>query len=80
MTNEQSSELNSMAESFQESAEKIEDGINNVLEPEVKDTRISSYETQRLVSILTKRMTYLFAASILVNAATLAIVITVMSG
>jgi len=80
MTNEQVREFNSMAESFQETAEKVEDGINNVLEPEVKDTRISSYETQHLVFKLSRRMTYFFAASILFNAVTLAIVITVMRG
>ncbi len=80
MTNEQVREFNSMAESFQQSAEKVEDGINNVLEPEVKDARISSYETQRLVSKFAKRMTYLFAALLLVNAVTLAIVIAVMGG
>lgn len=71
MTEEKIHELRNAAETFQETAEKVEDGINKVLEPEVKDTRISTFDTQRMMTSLAKRITYFFAASIIINVLTL---------
>ncbi len=78
MTDEHVHEFRNAAETFQETAGKVEDGINKVLEPEVKDARISMYDTQRMMASLAKRTTYLFAVSIVINALTLWYVVTLV--
>ncbi|MDV7340927.1 hypothetical protein RYZ26_15070 [Terasakiella sp. A23] len=66
--------LSKVADNLQESAEKVEDGINNVLEPEIKETRISSHDTKRLMQNLYNRVVLLFAASVAINGITLLII------
>ncbi len=78
MTNEKLQDFKDVADTFEKTAEKVEDGINKVLEPEVKETRISAYDTQRMVEQLAKQMTRLFAVSILINLATLIYVVTTL--
>ncbi len=63
--------LTHAVDTLQASANKVEDGINNVLEPEIKDARISSYDTNRLVQGLYQKVLILFSISIAINAATL---------
>jgi|GEM_PF-5689826 len=63
--------LKETAASFRESAVKVEDGINKVLEPEVKDTRLSSEDTRRMMEVLARRVTILFVLSLLMNGMTL---------
>lgn len=55
------------AKSFIKSAERVEDGINNVLEPGVKEARISADDSRRVMEALARRVTVLFSLSILFN-------------
>lgn len=55
------------ANSLHISATKVEDGINNVLEPELKTTRMSSNDTQETTRVLARRITVMFALTAIMN-------------
>lgn len=75
--NKQITDLNDAARSFKGSARKVEDGIHNVLEPEVKSARIEAYETKRIVNSLSRMVIILFSLSVVLNLATLIIVLNI---
>lgn len=60
-------EIDGAAQTIKKGAAKLEDGINNVIEPELKDTRISAYESARKMEILNRRITVLVALSVVIN-------------
>ena len=75
MTQQSTATLYKAVDHLKNSAEKVEDGINNVLEPEIKDARISSDDTRQIMKDLNRKVVILFSVSILLNAATLAFVL-----
>ncbi|NQW01444.1 MAG: hypothetical protein HQ483_17205 [Rhodospirillales bacterium] len=78
MIQENIQRLEEAAGDFQTAAVKVKDGINNVLEPEIKDARFSADNTRQIVEVLARRMTWMFAASVLINLAILAYVVQVI--
>jgi len=68
--------MEAVAENFLEAAEKVEDGINKSLEPEIKEARISSNEASGLVKLLAKRVTIFLILSFLLNAGAVLIFLT----
>ena len=71
--------LEQQATSIKEAAEKVEDGINRVLEPEIKHTQILADDTQTLVRSLSKRVSLLFTLSIALNAVTLILIVLLLT-
>ena len=70
--------IDGAARTISKGAAKLEDGIQNVIEPELKDTRISAYESSRKMEILSRRITALVLLSLLINVTGFAALITVL--
>jgi len=75
MTEQELNNIRGAAKHFQNSANKVQDGIDNVLEPGVKDARISAEDTRRMMEMLSKRVTALFGLSVLINLVSLTYVV-----
>lgn len=65
--NTRTSEFQKTVQILQDAAHKVRDGVNNVIEPEVKEARLAAHDSQRMLAILARRVTLLFGLSILVN-------------